>query len=771
MQNTNNTHKSFVFFAFLFFKINLIAQSFTISGKITDIKSGEPILFADCFDEISFKGTNTNAYGIYSLSLPKGTIQLTVSHINYEKFTKQIFIDKDTLINLSLQPIVENLDEVVIQHKIPIHKQTLMGKINIPVQSVKEIPSFAGETDLMKALTYLPGITNGKEGYSNIFVRGGDRGQNLILLDGMKLYNTNHIGGFLSLINSDILKHIDIYKGGFPARYGGRASSVIDLYTIDGNKKKFGGKFNLGLLTSSFLLEGPLTKKVSFFSSARSSYYDLFTLKKRRVYNKTGREGYFGYTIFDINTKIYWEKTETNNFSLSFYTGHDFQSTAEEVINNQKSLSHWKIHNTGVSLNQLWNFHPKWFIKNTLAFSNYKTTLENIEEDNFSFYKYNTISNINDLSFQSRISFSPNTKHNIKGGVEASYYIFKPGVQTIESENQNENYTNTSGFISYINAFETNFYIEDEIKLSKKTRLNIGARYSVYKAKDTVYKKLEPRISLRMLINNNLSFKANYTEMNQFNHTLVNNYFGFERELWLASTKNIPPQKAKQLSGGLFYSSNDNIWNFSLETYFKKMSNLLVYQSPVYDEENLSNIENITAKNGKGNAYGIETQIERNSDQRFNGSINYTLSWNYRKFETLNEGIKYPSNYDRRHNLSVLANYKIDSYYTLSTNFNLSSGTPITMPIAYISEDDYNYGYFVYDKINNYRLPLYHRMDIAISRTKKNRKNKKRIVQLNIYNAYARQNPVYIYLDSNTGKVKQKSLFSIIPTLNYTYEF
>lgn len=771
MQNTNITHKSFVFFAFLLFKINLIAQSFTISGKVTDIESGEPILFAECYDATSLKGTNTNAYGIYSLSLPKGWIQLTTSHINYEKSTKQIFIDKDTVINISLQPIVENLDEVVIQRKIPIHKQTLMGKINIPVQSVTNLPSFAGETDLMKALTYLPGITNGKEGYSNIFVRGADRGQNLVLLDGMKLYNTNHIGGFLSLINSDILKHVDIYKGGFPARYGGRASSIIDLYTIDGNKNTFGGKFNLGFLTSSFLLEGPLSKKVSFFSSARSSYYDLFTLKKRHIYNKTGREGYFGYTIFDINTKIQWEKTDTNIFSLSFYTGHDFQSTAEEIINNHKSLGNWKIHNTGVSFNQLWNFHPKWFIKNTLAFSNYKTTLEDIEEDDISLYKYNTISDINDLSFQSRISFSPNIKHNIKGGIESSYYIFKPCVQTIESENQNENYTNTSGFTSYINAFETNFYIEDEIKFSNKTRLNIGARFTAYKAKDTVYKKIEPRISLRALINNNLSFKANYTEMNQFNHTLVNNYYGFERELWLASTKNIPPQNAKQLSGGLFYSGNDNIWNFSLETYFKKMSNLLVYQSPVNDEENLSNIENIIAKNGNGTTYGIETQLERNNAKRLYGSINYTLSWNYRKFKTLNEGIAYPSDYDRRHNLTIVANYKIDKFYSLSTNFILSSGKPITMPVAYISEDDFNYEYFVYDKINNNRLPLYHRLDISISRTKKNSKNKKRIVKLNIYNAYARQNPVYIYLDSNTGKVKQKSLFSIIPSLNYTYEF
>jgi len=754
---------------FMYFSNTIRSQTHTITGKVTDKETGEALLYAECVDTISKKGTTTNAFGFYSLSLPNKKIILSVSYMGYQTIKKSIYIDKDTIINIKLKPLVEQLEEVVVNKSIPIHKQTLMGKINISVSTIKAIPSFVGETDLMKSLTFLPGITNGKEGYSNIFVRGGDRGQNLVLLDGIKLYNTNHVGGFLSLFNSDILKHVDVYKGGFPARYGGRASSVIDIYTKEGNNKSFKGKFSLGLLTSSLLLEGPLKNDLSFYFAARSSYYDLFTLKQRKIYKRTGREGYWGYTIFDVNSKINWKLSETNSLSLSFYTGHDYQSSAEEVFDNNKSYGKWRIHNTGIALNQYWNLHPKWFFKNTLAFSNYKTTLESIEEGDF-YYSYTTLSAINDYSLQSRLEYSPNTIHSIKFGIEANYYRFIPGLQTVISEDENSNINITTGFKKSITAFESNIYIEDEIKLKENVRLNIGIRAAYYKPKDTTFYRIEPRVSLRWLLNEDISIKANYTQMNQYNHALVNNYQGFEKEIWLAATKDLIPQKADQVSGGIFYSNPNEKWSFSVESYYKKMKNLLEYNSPPRDEDNMSNIENIVAKNGNGKAYGIEMQIKKNTG-KVTGSLNYTLSRSYRQFNSINKGEEYPFIYDRKHNISLITSYKLDEFYTLTSSFNLSSGKPVTLPVGYVKQDNHLSGYFIYDGVNNRRLPLYHRLDLSLKRIKRSKKGNKREVSFNIFNVYARQNPVYIYYDSNTGKVKQKSLFSILPTISVSIEF
>ncbi len=758
---------------FLLLSSIVYSQTYTVSGHITDQTTGESLLFADCYDTMSNRGTTTNAYGYYSLSLSKGKIHLKVSYLGYKTTEKSFVLSRDTILALSLVPISEKLGEVMIDKQESIHKQTLMGKITVPISTIKKIPSFVGETDLMKSLSYLPGITTGKEGYSNIFVRGGDRGQNLILLDGIKLYNTNHIGGFLSLINSDILKQVDIYKGGFPARYGGRASSIIDIYTKDGNSRTLNGKFSIGVLASSILLEGPFNHKTSYYFAARTSYYDLFTLKNRRIYKKTGRNGYFGYTIFDINSKINWKFSDTNNMSFSFYTGHDFQSAADEVLSireDDKSYSKSRIHNTGVSLNHYYAFHSKWFLKNTLSFSNYSTSLENGEKDATRDYNYRTSSNINDITWQGRLEFYPNTVHRIKTGVEASYYYFIPGVQTISSEIESTNHTTTSGFTKSITSFEANIYLEDEIKLSKKTRLNLGLRGTVYKPKDTAFYRIEPRMSFRWLVNDHLSLKANYTVMNQYNHALIKNYQGFEEEIWLSATKDLIPQRASQFSSGVFYSNTSKNIAISLESYYKKMSNLLEYHSPTTDADNLNNIENIVAKNGRGEAYGFEIQFKKET-KRFTGSLNYTLAWNYRQFDNLNNGIKYPFIYDRRHNLTFLTSYKLDKYYTLTSSFNLASGTRVTLPVGYVKPDDFSEAYFVYSSINNGKLPLYHRLDMAISRVRENKKGKKRQVSLNIYNVYARHNAVSIYFDENTGKIKQRSLFSIIPSLSYTLEF
>jgi hypothetical protein len=769
----------YIFFVFLLISKITIAQNYTINGYVRDSETGEALLFANCFDSINQKGTTTNSYGYYNLSLPKGKINLIASYIGYQDKLKEFMLLKDTTINFELEAKPVELQEVVISNYIPIHQQVIMGKTTVPLKTIEAIPSFAGEADLMKAISYIPGISTGKEGYSNIYVRGGDRGQNLILLDGIKLYNTNHVGGFVSLFNSNIIKHLDVYKGGFPARYGGRASSVIDIYTKDGNKNEFHGKYNIGLLSSGILFEGPLRKNISFIFAARSSYYDLFTLPARRTLKQTGAGSYFGYTFFDINSKISWQASDKSRLFMSFYTGHDLQKSEDaNKASFQESISSnkLKIHNTGISLGQNYIITPKLFMKNSLAFSNYNNRLETYEKliqyGSTTTEGYTSFSQINDFTLQSRFEYTPNTLHSVKTGIELSYYYFIPGMQNSYTENLNTNsITDTTiGFTNAISAFENNIYLEDELHLSNKIWLNIGIRGTSYMCKDTTYYRAEPRLSLRWLISKSFSFKANYTIMNQFNHVLVNNYMGFEKEIWIAATKNLPPQKAEQISTGIFYSFGKKNIEISLEAFYKDMYNLIEYHSPVDDEDNLNNIENIVAKNGKGEAYGIETQIIK-GEGRINGSVNYTLSWNYRQFNELNNGKKYPFIYDRRHDLSILSTLIINDSYSFNSNFVLSSGMPITLPEGFIKEDDFFYHYYAYSGINNRRLPLYHRLDISLIKKGKTKKGNNKQFEINIFNVYARKNPVYIYYDSNTGKVYQKSLFSIIPTISYSVQF
>jgi len=757
----------------------LYGQLCTIHGYIKDAQTGEALISAYCYNALSLKGTTTNSYGYYSLTVPKGMVKLSVSYVGYQNTTLELFIDKDSMINFSLYPITKEIQEVVVNQNIPLHQQVLMGKTTVPIQTVNSIPSFVGISDLMKAITFLPGISSGREGYSDIYVRGGDRGQNLILLDGMKLYNTNHVGGFVSLFNSHIIKNIDVYKGGFPARYGGRASSIIDISTREGNQNELHGKVNIGILNSGGLIEGPLTDKVNFILAARTTYYDLLNMQARRSYKNTGMGSYFSYTFYDINSKISWQPSDRNKLFLSIFAASDISGSADAAYGSfQESIteSKLKIQNIGVTLGQQYILSSGMFIKNSLAYSVYSNKLKTYDKHLYhgsnEINNYTSLSEISDLTFQSRWEYYPSSYHSIKTGIEVCIYDFNPGLNRSYTFNENANITTDTivGYQTSIHAYENNIYIEDDIQLLTKLRLNVGIRGTLYHVSDTNYLHVEPRISLRWLLTDNFSFKSNYTIMNQYNHVLVNKYMVFEREIWLTSTKDIPPQKAEQVSVGWFYTNDKLKMDFSIESFYKKMYNLLEYQPPIDREDNKNNIDNIIAKNGKGKAYGIETQINK-SQGRLSGSISYTLSWNYRQFANLNSGKWFPFFYDRRHDLNIRSSYLIDKKYMLNANFVLTSGTSYTMPVGYVKKDNFLYDYFVYDGINNQKLPIYHRLDLALVKKWSSRKGRNKQFEINIFNVYARKNPLYLYYNPNNGKIYQKTIFTIIPTISYSIEF
>lgn len=753
------------------------SKNYTISGFVKDKQNDEVLIGAYCYDSLSLKGNTTNLYGFYSLTLPEGKIKLVVVYSGYKPEVKELILSKDTLINFTLDIQPKEIKEVVVSSQLPMHRQTIMGKTVMSIKSIESIPSFAGIPDIMKAISYIPGISTGKEGYSNIYVRGGDRGQNLILLDGAKLYNSNHVGGFVSLFNPNIVKQVEIYKGGFPARYGGRASSVIDVYTKEGSSAKLRGKYQIGILNSGLVLETPAYNNISCLFAARSSYYDLITLPARRSFKQTKSGSYTGYTFFDINTKIIWNKSLTNKFFISLYTGHDIQKSEEaqqSSFQQIERLNSLKIHNTSITIGQNSSVSPKIFVKNSIAYSNYSNAFydysKRYEYGTINIEKYLSFSKINDYTLQSRWELYPNASHSLKAGIEISRYEFVPGLQSNYKENTNtESLLDTTvGFTSPLTSWENSTYFEDEIHLSEKIWINIGTRFTTYHCSDTTFYRLEPRLSFRWLINKQLSFKVNYTIMNQFNHVLVNNYYGFEKEIWIAATKNLLPQNANQTSVGLFF--NKNTLNVSIEGFYKRMFHLIEYRSPVDQNSNLGNIENIIAQNGLGEAYGVETQLSHES-RIVKTNISYTLSWNNRKFEQLNDGKWFPFIYDRRHNLSVLTTILLSNSYSLNSNFVLASGNPITLPEGFVKTDNFFYQYLVYGSINNRRLPVYHRLDVLMEKTWTTVKNRKKHLALNIYNIYARKNPVIIYYDTKTGKVYKKTLFTIIPSINYGVEF
>ena len=766
------------------FPLCSFSQNYTLSGYVIDSQTGEPLPFVSCYDAVSRRVCVSNQYGFYTLAIPSGKVEFRVSYMGYKESMSDFTLNSDTMLNILLTPASIELEEVSVKSTIPRYLQSSMGKMNIPIKNITALPSFIGEPDIMKSISFLPGVASGRDGYSNVYVRGGDRGQNLILLDGMKLYNTNHLGGLISLFNSNIIKHVDVYKGGFPSRYGGRASSVIDVYTKDGNRNEYKGKLNVGLLNSGIVYEGPITDKSSFIVAGRTAYYDLFTIPSRINYYKNknsdfgGSAEFVGYSCFDVNAKLTYNFTQLHKIWLSFIMAHDIQTMAEnhrytEEISEQ--FNKLKTHNTGVSLGESYIINSKLFMKNSLSYTNYTNKIsisEKISNKKESFVtEQSTETSINDFTLQSRFEYTPNSSNTIKWGLESTFYNFTPSLKRSFNENDNTGYAMDTviGYTKPVNSFENNLYFEWEFNAFNRIWLNVGGRGTAYFCKDTTYYRVEPRTSLMFLIFDPLSFKANYTILNQFNHVVVNNYSFFEREIWMAATKKLKPQSSQQVSAGFFYNLPKPDLEFSLEAYYKKMYNQLEYKMPVRDEGNNSNLEDLVYINGKGEAYGFEFQLEK-KEGKFIGSLNYTLSWNFRQFDELNFGEQYPFIYDRRHSFSILGAYSINQKYKISSNFVFSTGTPFTMPEAFIKEDDFSFGYYGYEGINNYRLPNYHRLDLSFTRTGKTKKNKGVQFDVNIFNVYARKNPVYIFYNQTDGKVYSKSMFSIIPSVSFSME-
>jgi outer membrane receptor for ferrienterochelin and colicin len=773
----------------------LSAQNATISGYISD-SDGEVLIGANIYETISKQGTITNAYGFYSLTLPIGQSKITFSYVGYQ--TKSIALDlqNDTTIQVNLT--VQDITEVVISaQKRPNTEQ--IGIVNLPIEQIKLIPTIGGEADIIKALSFTPGVSNGSEGSSGLYVRGGTPDQNLILLDDAVVYNPNHLFGFLSVFNTDAIKDVSLIKGGFPARYGGRLSSVLDIKMKEGNFKKIKGDIGVGLLASRVTLEGPIIKdKLSFIVSARSSYLNLLTFPFKSQYNSGDLEEFLGYTMHDINTKLNWKINDKNQVFASFYTGNDdFKSYAQDYPNSE-DIAHLNWGNTTATLRWNSQLSPKLFWKNMFIYSKFNYDL-NISSKTFPFIPDSlrngtiqivpTVTNIGnfsglqDLTFKSAIDFLPNPNHTLRFGIEATRHWFTPQISSFTDKD-----TTLLGVSKNVRADELAFYAEDEWRVFEKLKVNFGVRYNNFFLKNKTYYSLEPRISFSYELPQKVYLKAAYTQMQQNIHLLTNNGIGFQNDIWVPSTENIAPQRSKQWA--LAVSKYIEKWQteFSIETYYKKMTNLISYQEGInpflnLDQEWLDIIE----VNGVGLSYGLELFAHKKIG-KWNGLMSYTLSKTNQQFENINLGKVYPFKYDFRNNIAMTGSYQLSQNWTISASWVYRSGQPTNLPIAVHnpnnSIDDVSGNVFIYGERNSIRLPSYHRLDLGANYTKTNDKGNQHTWNFSVYNAYYRKNTLYAQvaneakIDLQTGAflgynqtLVLRTLFPILPSISYSFSF
>ncbi|WNB17585.1 TonB-dependent receptor [Marivirga arenosa] len=776
----------------LFFSISYhsFAQN-RISGYIKDAETGENLIGANIWQPATKQGTSANNYGFYSLNLSADTATLEVSYVGYSTVKKFIKLDGDTTINFELS-ISDDLSEVVVKGTRPELELTKMSSITITSQNIKAIPALLGEVDVLKTIQLMPGVQSGSEGSSGIYVRGGGPDQNLILLDGVPVYNASHLFGFFSVFNADAISNVEVVKGGFPARYGGRLSSVIDINMKDGNMKNWQADGGIGLISSRLSVEGPLIKdKASIILSGRRTYIDVLA---RPIIRASTDDVDLGYFFHDFNGKINYKFSDKDRVYLSAYTGKDKFYARDEYefedaisVNEYKDESgiQWGNWTTAARWNHL--FSNQLFLNTTATYSQYDFDLFNE-----SYYRYATPddetvenfyaeynSGITDYGLKTDFDYYLNNGHSLKFGTNYIYHIFRPEAFNFEADFQEDiNIPDTKPI--YGNEFSV--YVEDEFEPLPKLKINAGIHASAFKVNDEFYTSFQPRISTRYLINQNLSLKASYSEMAQFLHLLTNSGIGLPTDLWVPVTENIKPQYSQQTAVGISSLLADGKYDMSVEGYYKNMNNLIEYKEG-------SNFLNLTESwedkiaIGNGWSYGAEF-LFRKKEGDFNGWIGYTLSYNNRQFDELNFGRVFPYKYDRRHDISIVTNYRLSEKWEISGTWVYGTGNSITLPIAKIPplseqprfSDGYFYGsneVYQYSNRNAYRMPSYHRADFGITRHKEKDWGSSSWT-ISVYNLYNRQNPFFINTTTNSigeTSFNQISLFQLIPSFTYNFKF
>lgn len=762
-------------------------QKHVLSGFVKDAGSKE-LLIGTTIAVPKYKtGTTTNAYGFFSITLPADTIEVIVSYVGYSPKAYNIILTSDKELNVELEETGKLNEVTVTADKVNqrLAEQTRMSVIEIPVSQVKDIPALLGEKDVLKVIQLLPGVQKPSEGNSGIYVRGGGPDQNLIILDEANVYNAFHLFGFFSLFNGDALKSIELTKGGFPARYGGRLSSVIDMSMKEGNKQTFKGEAGVGVLSSRFLLEGPIIKnKASFLVSARRTYFDALT---KPFMPKEGKAGYY---FYDLNAKVNYEINNKNRLYASGYFGRDkFGFSSEYETTKDEGNINWGNATATFRWNHLYN--NRTFSNTSAIFSDYQFGIGLKTQYSGSKYELLYTSGIRDYSLKHDIDFRPNANHSIRVGGQVIYHQFTPSAVVIKDSYMGEDTTTRQR----IGSFENAVYIEDDIKAGLKFRLNPGLRLTHFTSGKKNYFNLEPRLNASYNVRSDLALKASYALMNQYIHLLSNTGIGLPTDLWVPSSDNLKPQQSWQVAAGVAKDYINRNFSVSIEGYYKEMSNIISYKEgasflaiddPTQGQtEAFSWEKNITS--GRGWSYGAEFLVQRKTG-KLTGWIGYTLSWTKWQFDELNFGKSFFARYDRRHDLSVVAIYNIREQsedrngIKLSATFVYGTGNAITLPVAEYNapvhspsgqSSDNSGTVSEYTGRNAFRMAPYHRADIGLQVTKKMRWWV-RTWEFSVYNMYNRMNPFFYYASTQTNGdvvLKQITLFPIIPSISWNIKF
>jgi hypothetical protein len=801
-----------IFLCSLLISYDTLAQHspnrFTISGYVREMGSQEALIGVNVYLPGTSTGTTTNTYGFYSITLPsQDSIRLAYSFVGYESVIRTVSLRRNSNLDMLLTP-GRALSEVEVKGsrtEEKVSESPQMSRIDVPVAQIKKIPAFLGEKDVLKVLQLMPGVQKGSEGQTGIYVRGGGPDQNLIILDEATVYNANHLFGFFSVFNGDALKSVELTKGGFPARYGGRLSSVIELNMKDGNREKLHGEGGIGLIASRLTLEGPFTKnkRGSFLLSGRRTYLDVIAAPI--IASESNGRTKAGYYFYDFNAKANYDFSPRNKVYLSGYFGRDRFYAQENEAGSDVGIG-WGNATGTLRWNHL--FNQKLFSNLSLIYSNYDFSISSDDRSSDTLttsLRYS--SGIRDLSAKLDFDYYLTPKHSLRFGTQAVFHRFTPSAVVVQNSIINEFRRD----VDAINAVEAGVYVEDTWRPNERWRVNGGLRLSLFTQSSARYVRPEPRLSASYQLQPNLSVKASYATMNQYVHLLSNTGIGLPTDLWVPTTDRIAPQQSRQVAVGIAKDFSDNFalgkgYALTVEGYYKTMRNIINYKEGasfllIDDPTSAERVrweDNVTA--GKGWSYGAEVLFQRKTG-RLSGWLGYTLSWTQWQFPDLNQGKPFFPRYDRRHDISVVGIYELSKRITLSGTWVYGTGNALTVPVANyrayrhapglesiygkgipsLIATLFDYGQTVSDysqQKNSFRAEAYHRFDVAIQ-FHKQKKHHERTWEISLYNAYNRRNPFFYQLQSVSQGQGQPSrtalfrysVFPVVPSISYNFKF
>ena len=781
-------------------------RRFTLNGFITDARSGETLIGAGVLS--GQDGAAANEFGYYTLTLPAGRHQLQIAYIGYDTATLELDLQRDTTINFALQGNSELDAARIVARKDAGIQSAYLGSLEVPLVQIQNTPALFGEADVVKTLQLLPGVQGGIEGFSGLYVRGGGPEENLILLDGVSIYNMDHMLGLFSVFQPEAVKNVTLYKGSFPARYGGRISSIVDIRTNDGNMKETHGSLTVGVLNDRFHLEGPIVKdKLSYSLSARG----LHTIIAEPILRLCLKDKYVNFYFYDLNGKLTWRATDKDRFYLSLYQGADNGGSDVEEHDGEHYYPDQNAYKAAYDANSYlgakwgstvgairWNhiFNGKLFSNTTAFINRYRMQMDintwerNTIHDKIEEYTLDGPyrSGIRDFGVRTDFDWTPTPTHLVKFGADYTRHDFLPETFLfIEDHKTTGSAQPYTGKHYYGN--DASVYAEDNISLGSQFTLNPGLRFSWFNTQGQDYYSLQPRLSAKFSLDGNMIFKAGYSRMAQYVHLLTSTIIALPLDLWVPITKDIKPVTADHYSLGAYYDGLPG-WEFSVEGYWKEMYNLMEYKEGVQLVLSNEGWEN-QVETGRGRATGLEFFIQKTSGKT-TGWVAYTLARSERWFPdgSINMGRHFPYKYDRTHSFNLTLNHKFSKKVDVSLSWVFSSGSTMTLPERTTAVIEPGWGghpgptiqqsYYVAGR-NNYRLPPSHRLNLGINLRHRTRRGNEAVWNLSVYNAYNAMNPNFVFYnskyDSEKGEAYGKlwleklTILPIIPAFSYTYNF